>query len=134
MLVATDVLLGEGRLVVPAQHGVSGVALVQHGLQLALVVAVDASPEEMGRPIRAADQHTQFAGALEERSERCGAFEHDVGGQLHLGHAVAVARSQRRTFVWTEDRAPLGAPSSCSAVRAVPHSSDRLQPAERPHR
>ena len=71
MLIATDVLLGEGRLVVPAQHRVSGVALVQHGLQLALVAAVDASPEEMGRSIRAADQHAQFAGPLEERSERC---------------------------------------------------------------
>ena len=76
---------------------------VQHGLELALVVAIDASSEEMGGPISAADQHAQFAGALEECSEWCGAFEHDVRRQLHLGHAVAVTRPQRLTFVWAED-------------------------------
>ena len=43
----------------------SGFALVQHGLQFALIVAVDASPEEMGGPISAADEHAQLAGALE---------------------------------------------------------------------
>ena len=70
VLIAADVLLGEGRLVVPAQHRMSGVALVQHGLQLALIVAVDASPEQMRRPIGAADQHAQLTGALEQGSER----------------------------------------------------------------
>jgi len=33
-------------------HRVAGVALVQHGLHLALVAAVDALPEEMRRPIQ----------------------------------------------------------------------------------
>src|SRR5713226_10624576 len=67
-------------------------------------MAIDASSEEMGCPIGAAHQHAQFAGTLEECSERRRAFKHDVCGQLHLGHAVAVPRSQRLTFVWTEDR------------------------------
>ena len=46
----------------------------------------------------------QLVGPLGECHERCGAVEHDVGGQLHLGHAVAVPRSQCLTFDWTEDR------------------------------
>jgi hypothetical protein len=69
VLITADVLLGEGRLVVPAQHRMSGVALIQYRLQLAAVVAVDASPEQMRRPIGAAHQHTQLAGALEQGSE-----------------------------------------------------------------
>jgi hypothetical protein len=44
---------------------VSGFALVQNRLQLAPIVVVDASPEEMGRPIGAADEHAQLAGPLE---------------------------------------------------------------------
>ena len=43
----------------------SGVALVQHGLEFALVVAIDASPEQMRRPIGAANLDAQLTGALD---------------------------------------------------------------------
>jgi hypothetical protein len=69
VLITAAVLLGEGRLVIPAQHRMSGVALIQHGLQLAAVVAIDASAEQMRRSIGAAHQHAQLTGALEQSSE-----------------------------------------------------------------
>ena len=62
MSVAAAVLLDERCLLVPTQHGVAGFAPVQRGLQLALVVAVDASSEQMGRPIGVADQHARLTG------------------------------------------------------------------------
>jgi hypothetical protein len=65
VLVAARVLLGERRLVVPAQHRVTGFALVQHGLELALVLAVDPPSEQMGGSLGAAYQHAQFAGTLD---------------------------------------------------------------------
>ena len=57
MLVAADVLLGEGGPVVPTQNRVADFALIQHGLQLALVAAVDVSPEQMGGSIGAANEY-----------------------------------------------------------------------------
>jgi hypothetical protein len=65
VLVTADVLLDERALVVPAQHRVTGVGLIQHRLELALVASVDAPSEEMRGSIGAADQHTELAGTLE---------------------------------------------------------------------
>jgi hypothetical protein len=44
VLITAYVLLDERRLIVPAQPRVTSVALVEHGLQLALVVTVDPPP------------------------------------------------------------------------------------------
>jgi hypothetical protein len=51
-----------------------------------------------------ADQHAQLAGAPEQCLEWCRAFEDDVRGQFHLGHAVAVARRQGGALSRAEDR------------------------------
>ncbi len=80
----------------------TGLALIEHGLQLALVPTVDPSSEQVGSSFGAADQHAQFAGALEQRLQRRRASENDIGGQLHLGHAVAIARPQCRALSWAE--------------------------------
>ena len=53
-------------------------ALVEHGLEFALIASVDTSAEELGGALGAADQHAQFTGTLEQGVERCRAFEHDV--------------------------------------------------------
>src|SRR5437879_429120 len=103
MLVAARVLFGERRLVVPARDRVTDLTLAKHRLELALVLVGNPSPEQLAGPLGAADQYAQLAGALEERLERRGSLEDDVGGQLHLGHAVAVARRQRRTLGRAED-------------------------------
>jgi len=67
-------------------------------------MVVDAPSEQMGGALRSSDEHTQLAGASEHRLQRSRAFDQDVSGQLHLGHAVAVARRQCGTFSWAEDR------------------------------
>ena len=58
----------------------SGFALVQYRLEFALIMAIDAAPEQMRGPIGTTDLDAQFARALEQGSEWRGAFEHDVGG------------------------------------------------------
>src|SRR5438105_821678 len=65
------------------------------GLELSLVATVDAAAEQLRGAVGATHQHAQLAGTLEHGLEWLRAFEHDVSGQLHLGHAVAVARLQR---------------------------------------
>jgi hypothetical protein len=57
----------------------------------------------VGGALGTTDQHAQLAGTLEQRREWRRAFEDDVCGKLHLGHAVAMARLQRRTLGWAED-------------------------------
>jgi hypothetical protein len=74
-LVATRVLLGERRLVIPAEYRVASLTLVQHSLEFALVTAADATPEQVGGSLGAADQHAQLAGAPEQCLEWCRAFE-----------------------------------------------------------
>ena len=103
LLVAAGVLLGEGGLVVPAQDRVTGLALIQDGLEFAPIVTGDMPTEQVGRPLGAADQDAQLTGASKPDLQRRRALEDDIGGQLHLRHAVAVARSQRLTLSWTED-------------------------------
>src|SRR5712692_2685166 len=58
----------------------------------------------MGGALRSSNEHTQLAGASEHRLQRSRAFEQDVRGQLHLGHAVAVAWRECSMFSWAEDR------------------------------
>src|SRR6266704_2901336 len=91
-------LFGERRLVIPAQDRVTCVALIQHGLQLALVATVDPPPKQVGGALGAAHQHAEFAGAPEQGLERRRALEDNVCCQLHLGHAVAIARRQGRAL------------------------------------
>src|ERR1043166_3124612 len=90
-------------MVIPAHDRVTGLALAEDRLELALVVTADSPPEQMAGALGTADEHAQFAGTPEERCERCGALEDDVGGQFHLGHAVAVAWRQRCAFSRAED-------------------------------
>ncbi len=95
----------------------TGLALIQHGLQLALVASVDPSSEQLGGALSAAHQNAQLAGSLEERLEWRRAFEDEVRRQLHLGHAVAVPRLQRLTFGWAEDRHQAAYPVGAAALQ-----------------
>jgi hypothetical protein len=101
--IAASVILGKRRLVIPAQHRVTGLALIQHRLEFALIMPGHASAEQMSGALSAADQYAELAGALEQRLPWRGAFDDDVGGQFHLGHAVAVARLHCRTLDRAED-------------------------------
>src|SRR5438067_832352 len=57
----------------------------------------------MGCSIGTPHQQTQLAGTPEHGLQWRRTFEDDVGGQLHLSHAVSIARPQGVTFSWTED-------------------------------
>jgi hypothetical protein len=71
VLITAYVLLDERRLIVPAQPRVTSVALVEHGLQLALVVTVDPPPNRWvvrsapptSTPSSQARWNTAFGGA-----------------------------------------------------------------------
>src|SRR5215471_21651687 len=81
----------------------SDFALVEHRLQLALVLAADAAPEEMGCSIGTTHQQAQLAGTSEHGLQWRRTLEDHVGRQFHLSHAVPIARPQGVTLGWTED-------------------------------
>ncbi len=58
--------MANDRLVVPTQQRVTRLALVQHGQQLAVVVAVDVPSELVSGALGAAHQYAHLAGSLEE--------------------------------------------------------------------
>src|SRR5438270_5941147 len=62
---------------------------------------------EAGHPVLRWYYETSFAKQYmrgDHGFERCGAFEDDVSRQLHLSHAVAIARLQRGALERAEDR------------------------------
>ena len=79
LLVAAGVLLGEGGLVVPAQDRVTGLALIQDGLEFAPIVTGDMPTEQVGRPLGAADQDAQLTGASKPDLQRRRALSAPMG-------------------------------------------------------
>jgi len=65
VLVTARVVLGKRRLVLPAQHRMTSLTLVEHGLEFAVVLAADSPAEQMRGALGAAHQHAKLARALE---------------------------------------------------------------------
>src|SRR2546423_15592668 len=80
------------------------VATVEHCLELALITSGDLASEQVAGPVSPTQQEAELDRAPEQRAQGRRLLEDDVGRQLDLGQAVAVAQAQSRAF----GRAELG--------------------------
>jgi hypothetical protein len=97
------------------------VATIQHRLELPPVALRDLAPDGVGGPIGATRQHASFDRPAEQLRQRQRSGEDDVGGQLDLGHAVAVAQVDGRPLGRAEPGRELGRP----VVAALPEHGRR---------